>query len=282
LGSYDTALKLSPQHAEAYYFRANLFYVHQQMPEAIAGYTTAIGLNPALIHAYKAQPPTNRLTDYTSWPVEMSWIAKAAGKILWCDQSLNESAKNIDLYKNRGAAYYELWNYDRAVEDFSAYLSTTPDDVQVVHWRGLAYDQVGQYELAIADYVKAIELDPNSSSAYYIDRGVSYGKMGDLQHSLADFDKAIQLNPNNPKGYYNRAMVCYRLEEFDRAIEDLSQVLSLSPDDVGTYRFRGRVYEQIGSNQKAIEDYEAFLRLSRVPQDKANVEQRIENLKRRG
>jgi len=119
LGSYDTALKLSPQHAEAHYFRANLFYVHQQMPEAIAGYTTAIGLNPALIHAHKVQPPTNRLTDYTSWPVEMSWIAKAADKILRCDQSLNESAKNIDLYKNRGAAYYELWNYDRAVEDFS-------------------------------------------------------------------------------------------------------------------------------------------------------------------
>lgn len=278
LESYNTALNLSPEHAEALFFRANIYHIRQQMPQAIAGYTIAIGLNPALINAYRKRPLKRRLTDYTRWPVEMYWIAKPARAILECNKSMKTDSQNTGALRRRGAAYYELWNYERAAADFVSYLEIKPDDVQVVHWRGLSYEQLGQFDLAVADYTRALELNPNFSSSYYINRGVTYGKMGDLHRSLADLQEGIRLDPHNPKGYYNRGMTCYLLKNFDQAIKDLSQVISLSPSDAEAYRFRARVYEQTGMPRQAIKDYEAFLQLSHIPQERADVKQRIASM----
>jgi Flp pilus assembly protein TadD len=44
LASYDGALKLSPKHAEAHYFRANILYARKLIPAGIAEYKLAIGL----------------------------------------------------------------------------------------------------------------------------------------------------------------------------------------------------------------------------------------------
>ena len=59
--------------------------------------------------------------------------------------------------------------------------------------RGYNYVQLGQYERAIQDYDKAIQLDPNEASAYYL-RGVAYGQLGEHVEASADKAKACSLD----------------------------------------------------------------------------------------
>ena len=60
--------------------------------------------------------------------------------------------------------------------------------------RGNAYFDKHDYDRAIADLNQAIKLNPNSVRAYY-DRGIAYGAKGDPDHAIADFDDAIKLDP---------------------------------------------------------------------------------------
>ncbi len=231
LASYDKALELDPKNAEALYFQANIYYSRGEMPEAIAGYTRAIGLQPGLIDAHREPPPEGRLTDFSRAPAEMYWIAKAARRILSCDQVLQSRPGDADAYFERGTAYYELWNYAAAAADFSLYLQSQPEDGAATFYRGLAYEQVGQYAQALADYSRAIVLDPEMAGAYYINRGITYGKMGNFDQALEDFNQAIQLRPKEPDGYYNRGALYFQMEDFDRAAADFACVLKLAPKD---------------------------------------------------
>ena len=69
--------------------------------------------------------------------------------------------------------------------------------------RGNAYLNLNQYERAIQDYNKAIQLNPNYFEAYN-NRGWAYYCLKKYQQALKDFDKALELNPNNNQVKNNR------------------------------------------------------------------------------
>ncbi|GHU52814.1 hypothetical protein FACS1894200_13340 [Spirochaetia bacterium] len=63
--------------------------------------------------------------------------------------------------------------------------------------RGIAYKNKGEYDRAIADYTQAITLDPNYAVAY-AGRGIIYDDYkGDYQRAIADYTQALKLDPNN-------------------------------------------------------------------------------------
>ena len=61
--------------------------------------------------------------------------------------------------------------------------------------RGLAYENNGQYDRAIADYSDAIRLDPNDAEAFLY-RGIDKERKGDMAGAEADIATAKRINPN--------------------------------------------------------------------------------------
>ena len=72
--------------------------------------------------------------------------------------------------------------------------------------RGTAYDDKGDYDRAIADFSKAIALDPKYVNAYY-NRGVSYQHKGNRDQAILDYTKAIAVDPKFVPAYVNRGNV---------------------------------------------------------------------------
>jgi tetratricopeptide (TPR) repeat protein len=60
--------------------------------------------------------------------------------------------------------------------------------------RGLAYEQIGEHDKAFQDFTWSIESDPNWGTSY-VNRGFLYARRQDWAHALADFDKATRLDP---------------------------------------------------------------------------------------
>ena len=58
--------------------------------------------------------------------------------------------------------------------------------------RGNAYRNNGEYDKAITDYTEAIRLDPKYATAYN-NRGIAYRHRGDTQKAQADFAQAERL-----------------------------------------------------------------------------------------
>lgn len=271
---YDDALKIDPNYPEAHYFRANLLYSQGNVREAIAGYTIAIGLEPELIEAHRKPNPQDRLTDYSPAPAEMYWIAKPAHRILELNRLLASNPGQANLFKERAANYYRLWNYEQAITDHSSALAIQPDDGGTLHSRGLAYEQLGQFDRALDDYQQAIAVDPQLSDVY-INRGVTFGKMGHFRQSIASLTEGIRLAPKNPDGYFNRGMSYFQQGNFESAIPDFSMTIQLSPKDEAAYYWRGISYEEAGHPREAIADYRQFLTLSQNPRAKEEIEHKL-------
>ncbi len=58
--------------------------------------------------------------------------------------------------------------------------------------RGIAYDEKGQYDKAISDYTKAIGINPRHVQAY-INRGIGYAKKGQGDMACSDLQRACEL-----------------------------------------------------------------------------------------
>ena len=130
--------------------------------------------------------------------------------------------------------------------------------------RGLAFDESGQVDRAIADFDRAIAINPSYSDAYY-NRGTVFYKTGLFKAAMDDFDRTIALDPEYYKAYNNRGAVYYTMEEFDRAIADYDRAIVLNPSYFQAYYNRGLAFNKVGRFDEATKDLNeaSFLRHQR-------------------
>jgi tetratricopeptide (TPR) repeat protein len=62
--------------------------------------------------------------------------------------------------------------------------------------RGYAYSQKGDYDRAVADYDEAIKISPKNAE-FYNDRGNAFFGRGDYDQAIADYDQALKIDPKN-------------------------------------------------------------------------------------
>jgi len=64
-------------------------------------------------------------------------------------------------YNNRGRAYADLQEYERATEDYDQVIELHPAYVTAYYNRGLAYKELGEKEKATGDFEKFLTLTDN-------------------------------------------------------------------------------------------------------------------------
>ncbi len=204
--------------------------------------------------------------------VAVEWLDKATQ--LWRDGKLTDHGKVIqylneairlkpdylEAYNNRGVAYSNVKQFQRAIEDYNEAIRLKPDYAFALHGRGLAYANLKQYREAIEDFDKAIRLEPNYEGTYY-DRGLAYDRLGQFQQAIEDYNEAIRLKPDYWEAYNNRGLAYDRLRQSQRAIEDYNEAIRLKPDYAEAYTARGNAYGDLKQYQKAIENYNDAIRL---------------------
>jgi len=200
-------------------------------------------------------------------------------------------------YFNRGVAYFDKKDYDRAVVDFTQAIRLNPNDAFAYSYRGRAYAGKRDYDRAIADCTEAIRLDQNLATAYsgrgyayerkrnydraiadltqairldqnlavaYNSRGNAYNNdvKRDYDRAIADYTQAIKIDPNYAIAYSNRGNAYSEgKRDYDRAIADHNQAIRLDPNDAISYYNRGNAYANKGDYDRAIADYTQAIRL---------------------
>ncbi len=191
-------------------------------------------------------------------------------------QGRGETARNRAVaHLNRGIAFYEKGNYDRALSDYNDALRLDPS-ADAYYQRGLVYYAKDDYDRAIADYDVAIKLGPNRKAYggdgkligskqvvahYYYARGNAYRAKGNYDRAIADYNEAIKLDPKDPS-YYNRRGLAYKAKgDVDRAIADFNEAIRLDPKYDLAYDNRGDAYLAKGDIDRAIADYSEAIKI---------------------
>ena len=180
-------------------------------------------------------------------------------KVAAYNRAIDELAADESFEK--GFAYYELGNYNYAIDAYSKAIDLSPKDATAYKGRGITYDRLGNHTQAMKDYDKAIDLNPKSATAFII-RGAAYGLLGNDSQAIKDYDKAIELNPKDATAYECRGLAYASLGNYSQAIKDYDKAIDLSPEDAMAYINRGVAYANLRNYGEAIKDYDKAIALN--------------------
>jgi len=120
-------------------------------------------------------------------------------------------------------------------------------------YRGNIYYGQVNYAAALNDYLKAIELNPKYSEAYY-NIGVTYNTTNRFQESIEPLTKAISITPNEYM-YQTRASSFFNLRRLQEAVDDYSKAIAINPKAAQAYFNRGATYLNMQQKSSACADW---------------------------
>lgn len=103
------------------------------------------------------------------------------------------------LHSNKGAAYWEMWNAEKALECYARALELDPSLAPTHMNRGHVYKWQGRYEAAIASYREAVKLAPQYTDAQMA-LGMMLLKTGQLKEGWEKYELRWKSNQLTPRG----------------------------------------------------------------------------------
>jgi Flp pilus assembly protein TadD len=109
-------------------------------------------------------------------------------------------------YNNRGLAFMNLGETDRAAEDYRRAIAMDPGVAEPYYNLGKIYEKKGLYDEAIGEYKKAVSLKPDFADAYF-DLGVAYALKGMREEAIMNYKAAVNLRPDFARAHYNLGVI---------------------------------------------------------------------------
>ena len=154
-------------------------------------------------------------------------------------------------------------NLDAAIEKFGQAIAKDPKEVSAYNNRGLAYKDKKDFDKAIADFNEALRLKPDWFP--YFNRGIAYYEKGDSNHAIADANKALELKPKEPSQRADclllRAHSYADKQDAPAALNDLNAAIKLDQRRADSYLLRGIIYKVGHQYEKSLGDYETAIGL---------------------
>lgn len=155
-----------------------------------------------------------------------------------------------DMYCNKGSLYYSRKEWDKALECYlGAYdLTAENPDVWIIECIGATYWQMENYKESSIWFNKALEKEPQSSTAHY-GMGLCYQSTDDSYRALHHYFEAIKIQPDFTDAYNNIAAITINDEgDIKKGIEMLNKALENNTDKTSLtliYQNLSRVYSKI-------------------------------------
>ena len=216
LASYDKAIALKPDDAEAHYNRGNALRDLKRPAEALASYDKAIALKPDYVAAHNNRGNALKVLKH---PAEA---------LASYDKAIALKPDLAEAHNNRGNA---LMNLKRSVEALASYdkaIALKPDYSEAHNNRGNALRDLKRPAEALASYDKAIALKPDVAAAHN-NRGNALMDLKRLLEALASYDKAIALKADYATAHRNRGNVFHKLKRHEEAASAYAKVLAIEP-----------------------------------------------------
>lgn len=282
-GKYDAAIdhfsyviKMAPDYTSGYSFRAECYIAQKKYSEAIDDIIEALTISGDRKASYllynmdkealplikaKFQVQANKNLNEASWQYYLGRVYEKFDKYL---DAINyyQQAQSIDansIFLERIAiCYYEMGNYETALDNINNAIYMDGDDYDLVMMKGDIYNELGNYPMAIAELDKYVAKYPDSFYAYYR-RGWYKDEANDIEGAIDDYTMAITLKPQYAYAYCGRGKFYDMLGKKDLAHADFEKVIELDTVPNPGSSCAHYAYYYLGFKDKAIDFMNAII-----------------------
>ena len=246
LASYDRALTVRPDFADALSNRGNTLHALKRFEEALASYDCALTVRPDYAEALSNRGLT------------LHELKRFEEALTSYDRALTVRPDFAEALSNRGLTLHELKRFEEALASFDRALSVRPDLAEALYNRGNTLKELKRFEKALASYDRALTVRPDYAKTHN-NLGVALMQLGRLSEALAALKQAVKLAPRTAK--YRRDLgEITRFVAGDAhlaALEKLaadSATLSVS-DRIELHFALGKAYEDVGRHAEAFRQW---------------------------
>lgn len=247
--TFNYVIRLEPDYSSGYSFRADCYIAEKKYSEALddlikalsidndrKAYYTLVNLDAAAIPLAKAkfQVQANKNPNDAEWYYYLAQLLKRRGKnkeAIAFYKKANERDANAAFLERIADSYFELGDYNNALDYVNRASSMDADDYEIILLKGNILNEMGNQPAAITE-----------------------------------LDKLIEKYPDFGYFYYRRGWFRDEQKDHAGAIEDYTMAIALDPEYAYSYIGRGRDYEIQGDKAAAIADYKKVIELDTVPQ----------------
>ncbi len=248
LASYDRALTVRPDFAEALYNRGNALHELKRFEEALASYDRALTVRPDYAEALFNRGLTLQ---------ELKRFEEALASY---DRALKVRPDYAEALSNRGNTLHELQRFEEALASYDRALTVRPDYAEALFNRGITLHELQRFEEALASYDRALKVRPDYAEALS-NRGNTLHELKRFEEALASYDRALTVRPDYAEALSNRGNILHELKRFEEALASYDRALALRPDYAEALSNRGITLNELKRFEEALASYDRALAL---------------------
>jgi tetratricopeptide (TPR) repeat protein len=207
VASFDRALKVRPEHAEALSNRGLTLYELKRFDEALASFDDALKAGP------------NHAEALFNHGLTLHALRRFEEALASFDDTLKVRPNYIEALSSRGNVLRELKRYGEALASFDRALKMRPDYAEAFSNLGVTLHEMNLFELALGSYDRAIRMRPEYAEAL-TNRGITLLELKHFKEALASFDCALKVRPDFAEAHCSRALCRMLIGGFDRGWKD--------------------------------------------------------------
>jgi tetratricopeptide (TPR) repeat protein len=221
--------------------QAQIMYAHLELEADLSHLPPTEG---AVLARALSKEPGKRWRNCKLFVKELIGAQQPASEILQKD--------NARFYYNRGTAWLDKEEYDKAIRDLDEAIRLDPKGASAYDNRGVARLGKMEYDKAIEAFNEALHLDPNYAAdlclrertvrlpvddflpkyapMWFMVRGINWLSKKEYDKAIKDFNISIRFNPEFELPFVHRGRGYFGKKEYGRAIEDFEQAIRQNPE----------------------------------------------------
>ncbi|MGB8637324.1 MAG: tetratricopeptide repeat protein, partial [Pseudolabrys sp.] len=217
LKSYNRAIAIDPNFAEALNNRGNALARLRQFEEAVTSFDKAISINPDYARAYYNRGNSLRA------------LKKLTEALASYDRAIAIEPKYIEAHNNRGNTLLDLRQLEEALAAFDKVVSLDPLFAEAHANRARVLIELRHDIEALEACARALALKGNLPEGW-IARGEAMRYLRRFAESLSAYAQVINLNPQTTDGWEGRAEALNGLKRHQDAAKAFERLLEIDPD----------------------------------------------------